>query len=239
MNRYHFHLLCAVWVAAACAAGNARAAGASGIDAAALTQIQDLGERAAAAFTAAKARIEVVPGELDPRLKLAPCEQIEAYLPPNARAWGRTRVGLRCVAGPSAWNVYLPVTVKVLAPAWVAETPLPAGTVVQAAQLVEAEIDWAADNSPAFADPNLVIGHVLARPLARGQAPRQRDLKQRQWFAAGDTVQVIARGAGFSVSGSGLALAAGIEGHSVRVRTEAGRVLSGQAVGANRVEVQL
>jgi len=239
MNRCRFHLLCAVWVAAACAAASARAEDPAGIDAAALTQIRALGERAAGAFTAAKARVEVVPGQLDPRLKLAPCAQIEAYLPPNARAWGRTRVGLRCVAGPSAWNVYLPVTVKVLAPAWVAAVPLPAGTAVQAAQLVEAEVDWAEDNSPAFADANALVGHVLARPLARGQAPRQRDLKQRQWFAAGDTVRVIARGAGFSVSGSGLALAAGIEGHRVRVRTDTGRVLSGLAVGANRVEVQL
>lgn len=202
-------------------------------------QIRALGERAASAWPDGKARIEVEPGQLDPRLRLAPCEQIEAYLPPNARAWGRTRVGLRCVSGPSPWNVYLPVTVHVFAPAWVAAEPLPAGTQLQAAMLVEAEIDWAADNSPAFAAPAALLGQVLSRALAAGQPPRQRDLKQRQWFAAGDTVQVIARGAGFSVSGAGLALAAGIDGHSVRVRTASGRVLSGRAIAANRVEVQL
>jgi flagella basal body P-ring formation protein FlgA len=31
----------------------------------------------------------------------------------------------------------------------------------------------------------------------------------------------------------------GVEGQTVRVRTETGRVLTGQAVGQNRVEVQL
>ena len=80
---------------------------------------------------------------------------------------------------------------------------------------------------------------MLARPLPAGAAVRQSDLKQRQWFAAGDTVQLVARGSGFSVTGEGQAMSAGIEGQTVRVRTDNGRMLSGQAVGLNRVEVQL
>ncbi|NZD58911.1 hypothetical protein HZU83_19715 [Sphaerotilus montanus] len=45
--------------------------------------------------------MEVLPGQLDPRLRLAPCQQIDAYLPPGSTPWGRTRVGLRC---PSGWR---------------------------------------------------------------------------------------------------------------------------------------
>ena len=59
------------------------------------------------------ARIEIEPGQLDPRLKLTPCRRIEPYLPTGSTAWGRTRVGLRCLQGPTRWNVYLPVTVRV------------------------------------------------------------------------------------------------------------------------------
>jgi flagella basal body P-ring formation protein FlgA len=210
------------------------------IDAAALRQIQELGEQAAGGLAGAgQVRVEIEPGQLDPRLRLAPCEQIEARLPAGARAWGRTRVQLRCVQGPTPWNVYLPLTVKVFAPALVAHAVLPAGTVLQLAHLRQAEVDWAAERSPAMAVPARLIGRTLARPLAAGEAVRERDLKQQLWFAAGDTVQVVARGAGFSVSGAALALAAGVEGQRVRVRTESGRVLSGLAVGANRVEVQL
>ena len=72
-----------------------------------------------------------------------------------------------------------------------------------------------------------------------GVPVRVADLKQRQWFAAGDTVQLVARGAGFSVGGEGQAMNPGIEGQPVRVRTDNGRVLSGLAVGHNRVEVPL
>jgi flagella basal body P-ring formation protein FlgA len=89
------------------------------------------------------------------------------------------------------------------------------------------------------ADVSLLVGRTLGRPLVAGAAVRPSDLKQRQWFGSGDTVRLVARGSGFSVTGEGQALSAGIEGQTVKVRTENGRVLSGMAVGHNRVEVQL
>jgi len=209
------------------------------LDAATLQQIQSLGEQASAGLAPGAVRVEVKAGRLDPRLRLAPCDRIEPHLPPGAKAWGRTRIGLRCVDGPKPWNVYLPVTVKVFAPAQVARVALPSGTVLRAEQLRTAEVDWAAGQSPPLADASRLVGRVLLRPLVAGAALRQDDLKQRQWFSAGDTVQVLARGRGFSVSGEGQALSPGIEGRPVRVRTDNGRVLSGLAVGLNRVEVVL
>lgn len=225
---------------AALLAGAALAQGSDGtLDADTLQRIQALGEQAGSALAPGAVRVEIEPGRLDPRLRLAPCERIEPYLPPGARPWGRSRVGLRCVQGPSPWNVFLPVTVRVFAPAWVTTAPLPAGSVLQAEQLHQAEVDWAATPTPPVADVARLLGRQLARPLPAGAAPRQADLKQRQWFAAGDTVQLVAHGRGFSVSGAGHALGPGIEGQTVRVRTDNGRVLTGQAVGQNRVEVAL
>ena len=64
-------------------------------------------------------RMEVSVGTLDSRLRLAPCARVEPYLPAGARLWGRTRLGLRCVDGPTRWNVFLPITVKAFGPAWV------------------------------------------------------------------------------------------------------------------------
>ena len=64
-------------------------------------------------------RMEVSVGQLDPRLRLAPCARVEPHLPAGARLWGRTRLGLRCVEGAVRWNVYLPITVKAFGPAWV------------------------------------------------------------------------------------------------------------------------
>ena len=184
-------------------------------------------------------RVEVIAGTLDTRLRLAPCERVEAYLPAGARAWGRTRIGLRCQQGSTRWNVSLPLTVRVWAPALVLAAPLPAGTVLAAEHLALAEVDWAAEAASVFVDPARLIGRTLARPLAAGGAPRHTDLRARQWFAAGDTVRVVARGPGFSISSDATALSPGVEGQPARVRTEGGRVVSGQPVGERRIEVGL
>lgn len=184
-------------------------------------------------------RVELSVGTLDPRLTLAPCERVEVAIPAGHRPWGRTRIGLRCAQGPVAWNVSVPLTVKVFAPAATAARALPAGALLGAGDLVMAEVDWAENPSPVLAQPALAAGRQLVRPLAPGAAVRQADLKTRQWFAAGDTVRIIATGAGFSVTGEGVAMSPGLDGQTVRVRTESGRLVTGRAAGDRRVEVLL
>jgi flagella basal body P-ring formation protein FlgA len=184
-------------------------------------------------------RVEVTVGQLDPRLHLAPCQRIEPYVPDGMRLWGKSRIGLRCLQGPSKWNVYLPVTVKVFGNALVATSGVAAGRVLSAADLTPGEIDLAEDSSAPIMKTELALGRVLARPLKAGQGLRQSHLKARQWFAAGETVTVLAQGDGFSVAGEAQALNPGIEGQPVRVRTESGRVLTGQPIGERRVELAL
>lgn len=220
-----------LWVLLLAVAGAARA------ETAWLEQARAFAARSAAGGPAL--RVDVQLGTLDPRLKLAACEQIEPYLPPNTRLWGRSRLGLRCLRGPARWNVYLPVTVKVFGPALVAARPLASGSVLAAADLTQAEVDLAEEPSLALHQPELAVGRTLARPLQSGQALRQAHLQARQWFAAGETVQVVAQGSGFAVSGEAQAITAGIEGQPARVRTERGRVLSGTPVGERRLEVNL
>ncbi len=205
-------------------------------------QLQRLAHDSAAAAwgpTPGAARIEVEIGQLDPRLSLAPCQHIEPYLPAGTRLLGRSRVGLRCLQGPTRWNIYLPVTVKLIARSTVASTALPAGSVIRAHHLAEAEVDLAASSDPAIQDPDVALGRTLARALSAGDALRRGDLKLRQWFAAGDTVRVVAQGPGFSISAEGLALSAGLEGQRARVQTESGRIVSGMPIGERRVEVAL
>lgn len=184
-------------------------------------------------------RVDISVGALDKRLRLAPCQRIEPYLPPNAKLWGKTRIGLRCTQGATAWNVYLPITVKVYGLALVSQQPLPAGSVIAAADLVKAEVDLAEDSSEAVHQASQAVGRTLAKPMVAGQSLRMAHLKLRQWFAAGETVQVLAQGTGFKIASEGQALTPGIEGQPARVRTEGGRVLTGVAVGERKMELAL
>jgi flagella basal body P-ring formation protein FlgA len=229
------------WLAALlCTAAAARAGDApSSIDSGLEQQVRSLALAGTAHEMAGVTRVDIEVGQLDPRLRLAPCARVQPYLPPNARLWGKTRIGLRCTEGPSRWNVYLPITVKAYGQALVAATPLPVGTVLTAQDLAQAEVDLAEDASVAVHERALAVGRTLTRGLEAGQSLRQSHLKARQWFAAGDLVRVVALGAGFSVSGEGQALTPGLEGQPARVRTESGRVLTGMPTGEHRVELSL
>lgn len=172
-------------------------------------------------------RMEVSVGALDERLRLTPCARIEPYLPPGSRLWGRTRLGLRCVEGATRWNVYLPVTVKAFGPAWVLAGDVPAGAALTTADATEAEVDWAAENSPILADPSLWVGQVAARQLRAGQPLRQAMLRAPQIFPAGAQVRVVAQGQGYAISAAGQAMAAGAVGQNVRVKMDNGKIVTG------------
>lgn len=202
-------------------------------------QVRQLALDGARAGSPGGPRIEVGVGQLDPRLHLAPCQRIEPYLPDGTRLWGRGRIGLRCTQGAVRWNVYLPVTVKAFGTALVATTSLGVGAVLAAADVTQAEVDLAEDTSSAVADAEVAVGRVLTRTLRPGQSIRQSHLKVRQWFSAGETVSLSLHGPGFSVESEGQALGNGMEGQPVRVRTESGRIVTGQAVGGRRVELFL
>jgi flagella basal body P-ring formation protein FlgA len=160
-------------------------------------------------------------------------------MPPGLPIWGSTRMGLRCTQGAKLWNVSIPITVSVYTQATVLKTALAAGTVLDGSQLAQAEVDIAAAPGAAVSDPMLAVGRTLGRSVAAGATLRQTDLKARQYFAAGETVRVVALGPGWQVVTEGQAIGAGIEGQMVRVRTEAGRLLTARPTGDRQVEIAL
>lgn len=184
-------------------------------------------------------RMEVSVGSLDSRLRLAPCARVEPYLPAGARLWGRTRLGLRCVEGQTAWNVYLPVTVKAFGPAWVLTGPVAPGAVLTADDATQSEVDWAEESAPVMAHPEMWVGQVAARQLVAGQTLRQTMVRAPQLFRAGAQVKVIAQGPGYAVSSAGQALAAGSAGQIVRIRMDNGRIVSGTVNETGTVVVPL
>ena len=184
-------------------------------------------------------RLVVLVGALDSRLSLAPCAAIEPYVPNGLRLWGKTRIGVRCLDGAVRWNVFLPVQVKALGPAWVIKGDVPAGKVLTEDDAILAEVDWAQDNQAILADPGAWLGQTATRPLTTGQPLRQGMVRPAQVFQAGATVRVVAQGPGFVISSDGQALSAGVVGALARVRIDNGRILSGVVLDMRTVRVDL
>jgi flagella basal body P-ring formation protein FlgA len=192
---------------------------------------------AAAAAGGTQSRIDVVVGEVDARLQLAPCVRSEVFLPGGSRFWGRGFAGVRCVEG-ATWSINLPVTVRVFGPALVAARPLAAGAAVQANDVRSAEVEWTRESQGVVTSAAQLEQRVLARPVATGQPIPLVALRAPQAVGQGEPVRLIGRGTGFSISADGIALASATAGQAVRVRTESGRILTGTARAGRLVEVQ-
>lgn len=185
-------------------------------------------------------RPEVVIGTLDPRLQLAPCGRIEPYLPKGTQLWGRTRIGLKCIEGPVAWNVFLPVTVKAWGPAWVVKKTVQANAILQTGDAErQNEVDWADARSPIVALPEQWQGMQAAFTLIPGQAIRQNAVKPPQAFAVGSEVKVVTSGIGFEMSAMGQAMNAGLVGQQARVKLANGKVVSGVVRAEGTVYVNI
>jgi flagella basal body P-ring formation protein FlgA len=189
--------------------------------------------------TALRLRYEVSVGALDSRLKLAPCGNVEIYVPPGSRLWGHGRVGLRCVDGMSKWNVSVPVTVKALGNAWVVRGQVMAGNTLTQVDAMQAEVDWAEDTNPVLAEVSSWLGQTATRSLSTGQVLRSGLVRPTQVFQAGTQVRVVAEGPGFQVSSDAQALSAGVVGQTARVRMDNGRVASGTVLDARTVKIEL
>lgn len=229
---------CAACLALVVSVVQAQGVGAPDFQAVAQDWLRDA--TAAAQPTGAHAlRMEVKVGSLDSRLKLAPCGNVEPYLPLGSRLWGRTRVGLRCVDGMSRWNVSLPVTVNAYGNAWVIKGTVASGAVVTEDDVVESEVNWAEETSPVLRDRALWVGQIATRQLMTGQTLRQGMVKPAQVFQAGAQVRVVAQGVGFVISSDAQALSAGVVGQVARVRMENGRVSSGLVLDTKTVKIDL
>ncbi len=184
-------------------------------------------------------RIHIEVGAPDSRLQLSACSKTEPYILGGVRLAGPTRIGLKCVEGTTAWSISVPVTIRVYGRALVAVNHIMAGAPLTAQNVALGEVDLVSDTSPALTDIQAIEGRTLARSMSAGQGLRLAHLKPRQWFSAGDTVKLLASGNGFLIASQGQALSPGIDGQSVRVRTEGGRIVSGTAVADRQVSLDM
>jgi flagella basal body P-ring formation protein FlgA len=184
-------------------------------------------------------RMVLVVGELDTRLRLAPCTRMTPYVPVGARLWGKTRIGLRCLEGATKWNVFLPITIHAFGPAWVVKGNINAGATLVEDDGVQAEVDWAESPSPVVSNATQWIGAVASGQLVAGQVLRQASIRPAQVFMTGALVRVLAQGPGFTISTDGQALSSGVVGQLAQVKMENGRILAGIVLDSRTVKLDI
>jgi flagella basal body P-ring formation protein FlgA len=181
-------------------------------------------------------KVSVHAGAIDPNLKLVQCPDVQVFLPTGSRAWGKTSVGVRCNA-PSVWTIYVQATVNVVAQYLVAAAPLSQGQVVTAQDILFESGDLTQLPAGVFTDQEQAIGRSVNISMNAGTVLRQELLKVSPVVQQGQTVMLISKGKGFSVSAEGQAIGKANEGQVVQVKVASGQVVTGIARNGGQVEV--
>lgn len=175
-------------------------------------------------------------GQLDPRTQLTPCSAFEPFLPNGSRLWGKTTVGVRCL-GPATWTIYVPVQVQVSGQYLVAARPLPAGQSLSAGDIVARSGDLGMLPANIVTEEAQAIGKTIKNGTAAGQPLRSDQLAAPWAVHQGQSVKLLSKGAGFSVSSEGKALNNAAEGQIAQVRIGSGQTVSGIARAGGVVEI--
>ena len=181
-------------------------------------------------------KVTISVGNLDPRLNLASCSALEPFLPAGSRLWGKTSVGVRCIA-PQPWVIYVTGNVKVWGTYYVSAKAISQGQTLTDSDISAIDGDLTTMASGVVTEPSQAVNHTSTMAISAGISLRQDSLRLQQVIMQGQTIRLISNGEGFKVSTEAQALNNASEGQLVKVKISSGQVLSGTAKFGGIVEV--
>jgi len=177
---------------------------------------------------------------LDQRLKLSQCDSpLDAYLPPGAKLYGKTTVGVRC-SGGKPWKIFVPVTLalyeKVLA---VSRTIVKGETLgPEDFTMVSKEVGPASQTY--FRNSQQALGFIAKRSIPAGRILTAHMVQAPRLVQAGQEVILLATTPQLEVRMKGKALSDGSKGDLINVRNvRSKRVVQGIVIHAGVVRVNM
>lgn len=159
---------------------------------------------------------------------LPPCSDFEAFMPTGSAPWGRVSIGLRC-RGDKPWTRFVSANVAVEGRYFVAAHAIEPGAALGAGDFIERSGDLTALPRNVVTDASALRGVTSAQRIAAGAPLRKEQMRSMIVIQQGQTVQVVAQGAGFTISTEGKAMTRAEAGAAVQARTRDGRLVSGIA----------
>ncbi|MDP9902272.1 flagellar basal body P-ring formation chaperone FlgA [Variovorax ginsengisoli] len=166
--------------------------------------------------------------ELKPSHPLPPCKAMQPFLPLGSAAMGRISVGLRC-SGAAPWTRFVSTYVSVEGRYLAAAHAIEAGRAIEAADVQEKTGDLSRMPRSVLLAGASVAGTVAVTRIGAGVPLRKEMVRGTLVVRQGQTVNLVAQGAGFTIRTEGVAMTAGEAGALVRARSSDNRMVSGIA----------
>jgi flagellar basal body P-ring formation protein FlgA len=165
-----------------------------------------------------KGDIEVSVAPIDPRLRLASCDdgQMESFWPKGGRRMGNVSVGLRC-HGPVSWSIYVRGRLLVYETVAVAARPLSRGERLSAADIDLQRQDVSRLSGGYQNSVDDVVGMEVRRSVRAGMVLNRSVVRPPILVNRGERVSITAANGTVHVSMEGKALASGARGELIEV----------------------
>lgn len=170
-----------------------------------------------------------------PDAQLPACEQPNFLMPNNGRLWGNVSVQVRC----GSEKRFIQAVVAATGNYVVSAQALPRGTLLDQnnVQIQRGRLDQLPPRT--MTDLQQATNAVTLRDIAPGQ-PIMLSMVRQSWrVKAGQHVQVVAAGDGFSVSGEGQVLNNAAVAQNARVRMASGQIVSGTVDADGNILINL
>jgi flagellar basal body P-ring formation protein FlgA len=180
-------------------------------------------------------KVNINVGNIDKRLKLPACDDVNTNMARGSRAWGNANVSVSCQS--PRWSIYVQVEINVMSDYLVAAMPLAQGKMLASQDVIFQKGDLTRLPAGIFTDISQVEGKVVSHSMIAGTVLRQEMLKESPVIQQGQSVMLTTQGQGFSISAEGKAMTKATEGQVVQVKTGNGQVVSGIARQDGKVDV--
>lgn len=184
--------------------------------------------------------IQIVIGQLDPRLRLHPCKlPLEAYGQDYETRHGISTVRVRC-NDIKPWSLYVPVSVKNFKHVIVLRHGVTRNTLLTENDITLEKLNINRLSSGYFDDIEQIRGQVLTQNLSKGAVLTKHHLKRPMAINRGQTVTLIAKNAAIEVRAEGKAMSKGAIGERIKVKNmKTQRIVEGVIINKHLINVNL
>ena len=180
-------------------------------------------------------KVAIKVDDIDPRIVLTPCAQLEAFLPAGASMMGRTSIGVRCDE-KNGWSLFVPVSITTTMNMLVSSKPLQQGQIIGAGDF---SIQSGEITQPGIVtDEAQIVGKVIKFSIGAGQLLKQDMFRPPYVVTQGQSVQILSEGHGFMLRSEGIAMNNAAAGQPAQVKVPSGKVINGVAKSNGIVEVR-
>jgi flagella basal body P-ring formation protein FlgA len=181
-------------------------------------------------------KIIVTVGEIDKRLKLHACEELQTFLPNGSKAWGKTTVGVRC-NGFKPWTIFISSQVQIYGDYYQTRKGFTQGQNIEESDLIKMNGEVSAMPASIVTNVQTAIGKTMLTSLVAGTPLRKEMFKDTPVVKQGQFVKVTLHGNGFTMSNEAIAINNASEGQVAKAKTNDGQLISGIARAGGVIEV--